>query len=130
MTLAKLVRENDPEYQRQQREKKRALAKQKREKQARSDAAAEESNKVHASKMKALIEDCWDLRISGTWPVRIVVRKGKIVGSKWLSKNKGRDDVIRMARIANRLRDLWYKCPDFPVEGPILVRLGPTERSK
>ena len=120
MTLAKLVRENDPEYQRQQREKKRALAKQKREKQARSDAAAEESNKVHASKM----------RISGTWPVRIVVRKGKIVGSKWLSKNKGRDDVIRMARIANRLRDLWYKCPDFPVEGPIVVRLGPTERSK
>ena len=82
MTLAKLVRENDPEYQRQQREKKRALAKQKREEQARSDAAAEESNKVHASKMKALIEDCWDLRISGTWPVRIVVRKGKIVGSK------------------------------------------------
>lgn len=126
--MAKLALENDPEYQRQQREKKREIARQEREAKERAAAKHEEANKVHAPKIKEMIEKCWDFNVSGTWPVRIVVRDGRIIRADKLGKQTNRDDLINAIRVENRLERVSYKCTGLPVEGPIVVHLAPTRR--
>jgi hypothetical protein len=136
LNIARIQRENDPEYQRQQREHKRALAQKQRAEKAKTDAKKEKENKAHAPKIKAIIEECWNFGISGTWPTRIYVREGRIGKVKVLSKAKtedrveNRNNVINRARLAGALDKIRYSCPALPIEGPVLVNLGPTKAKR